>query len=53
MKRGNYIAEILLLHDRSFRVHKTNPMEPEIAGNLARVASLLARAMHIPRRDNP
>src|SRR5947209_7821859 len=34
-------------------VHKTKPMEPEIAGNLARIASLLARARQILEERQP
>jgi hypothetical protein len=33
--------------NRSSPIHKTNPMEPEIFRNIARTASLLARAMQI------
>jgi hypothetical protein len=31
-----------LLKNHSSRIHKTNPMEPEITRNIARLASLLA-----------
>jgi hypothetical protein len=30
---------------RLARIHKTNPMEPEISGNIAHLLSLSARAM--------